>query len=290
MTNILVTGSNGQLGNEIQNLAGTFKELRFIFTDVDDLDISKPSDISEFFDKNKVDFIINCAAFTAVDKAETNQVLANLLNAKSVGYLAEQANTHGAKLIHISTDYVFDGNHYLPYKEDDSLNPLSAYGKSKLNGEFEAVKANRYIIIRTSWLYSSFGSNFVKSMIKNGRERESLNVVYDQIGGPTYAADLAEAILSIIMQSVIDAETFKSGIYHFANEGVTSWYDFTKAIHHFANIHCKVNPIETKDYPLPAVRPFYSVFNKDKIKSTFHLEIPYWRDSLEVCINKINQI
>jgi dTDP-4-dehydrorhamnose reductase len=289
MTNILVTGSNGQLGNEIRCLANSCPDFKFLFTDVAELDITKPSDLSKYFNQNKIGYIINCAAFTAVDKAESNLELANLLNTKSVGYLVEQANQHGAKLIHVSTDYVFDGNHYLPYKEDDAVNPLSVYGKTKLNGEFEALKAKNSIIIRTSWLYSSFGNNFVKNMIKNGQERDSMNVVYDQLGGPTYAADLALAILTIIKQSASDAAPFKTGIYHYANEGVTSWYDFTKAIHQLANVQCKLNPIETKDYPLPATRPFYSVFNKTKIKTTFQLEIPYWKDSLEVCIKKINQ-
>jgi dTDP-4-dehydrorhamnose reductase len=229
--------------------------------------------------------IINCAAYTAVDKAEQEDNLAFLINASAVGILARVASKYNALLIHISTDYVFDGKGYKPYMEEDPTNPVSLYAKSKHAGERQVQSySNRALIIRTSWLYSEFGNNFVKTMMKYGKERGQLNVVFDQTGTPTYARDLAKAILDIITKkpAINGVEVF-----HYSNEGVTSWYDFALAIIEFSGITCKIIPIETKDYPLPAVRPFYSVFNKAKIKQRFNIEIPYWKDSLKVCIGRM---
>jgi dTDP-4-dehydrorhamnose reductase len=282
---ILVTGSNGQLGNELRALAHAYPAFQFIFTDLAELDITREVDIEGVVRAEKTDVIINCAAYTAVDKAEQEDNLAFLINATAVGNLARVAAKHNALLVHISTDYVFDGNGFKPYMEDDPTNPVSLYAKSKHAGEQQVQSyANRALIVRTSWLYSEFGTNFVKTMMKNGKDRRQMNVVFDQSGTPTYARDLAKTILDILQQQpVFDGVE----VFHFSNEGVTSWYDFAKAIFEFTGIDCKINPIETKDYPLPAVRPFYSVLNKAKIKQRFHIEIPYWRDSLRECIVRL---
>lgn len=283
---ILVTGSNGQLGNEIRELAGRYSHYQFIFTDINELDISNADSVHRFIIFHNPDVIINCAAYTAVDKAETDQGVAYLINAKAPGNLAKEAAETGAFMVHISTDYVYDGRNYQPYSETDKKNPLSVYAKSKSAGE-EAVQeaGGKAIIIRTSWLYSSFGHNFIKTMMKYGTERDSLNVVFDQTGTPTYARDLAKTILAIIPQAM-NLENIE--IYHYSNEGVASWYDFALAIHEFAGIECKINPIATAEYPLPASRPFYSVLDKSKIRKKFKIEIPYWRDSLKDCIALIN--
>jgi dTDP-4-dehydrorhamnose reductase len=283
---ILVTGSNGQLGNELRLLAPAYSGDIFIFTDVAELDITNETDLDYFIDREKPAVIINCAAYTAVDKAEQEDNLAFLINATAVGNLSRAAAKHHSLLIHISTDYVFDGKGFKPYMEDDPTNPVSLYAKSKHAGEQQVQSyAGKALIIRTSWLYSEFGNNFVKTMMKYGREREQLNVVFDQTGTPTYARDLAQTILDIIQkQPVINGVE----VFHFSNEGVASWYDFAKAIMEFSGINCKINPIETKEYPLPAVRPFYSVFNKSKIKQRFSIEIPYWRDSLQECMKKMS--
>jgi len=282
---ILITGSNGQLGNEMRLISGSYSNrYDFIFTDVEELDITNIDDLNNFFSGTKIDFIVNCAAYTAVDKAEDDVELCYKINCFAVENLAKIARQLNIKIIHISTDYVFNGKNYLPYTETMPVNPVSVYGKSKLEGEqiLQKICADS-VIIRTSWLYSSFGNNFVKTMLRLGKERETLNVVFDQIGTPTYAADLAAAIMQII-----DFEKFIGGIYHFSNEGAVSWYDFTKAIHRIAGIStCKVLPIESKDYPVRTPRPFFSVLNKSKIKQTFKIEIPYWEDSLRVCIGKI---
>ncbi len=278
---ILVTGSYGQLGSEIKELSSDYKELKFLFTDVDTLDITNFKRLENFFDENQVDFVINCAGYTNVDKAETDKDAAYLINAAAVKYLAELTNKKSAKLIHISTDYVFDGTGNEPYKEDDATNPTSVYGETKLQGELEILaKAKDAIIIRTSWLYSSYGNNFVKTMLRLGKERNELNVVSDQTGNPTYAKDLAKVILDIINNSSDNSENFIPGIYHYSNEGICSWYDFAAEIFKIANISCKINPIKTRDFPTPAKRPFYSVLNKSKIKSTFGITIPHWKDSL----------
>jgi dTDP-4-dehydrorhamnose reductase len=281
MITILITGSKGQLGNEMQVAAPLFPSFQFIYTDVDELDITNKAAIQEFVSNNQIDAIINCAAYTAVDKAEDDVDLCYKINATAVQNLGEVAAEKGLKMIQVSTDYVFDGTNYKPYTEDEPVSPTSVYGKSKLAGEKALLQVYpQSVIIRTSWLYSSFGNNFVKTMLKLGKERDSITVIFDQIGTPTYAADLALAILNIL-----NYEPFTPGIYHFSNEGVCSWYDFTKTIHRIASINCKVLPIETKDYPARTPRPHYSVLNKAKIKSTYKLTIPYWEESLEKCIS-----
>jgi dTDP-4-dehydrorhamnose reductase len=284
---ILVTGSNGQLGSEFRLLAPACPDFQFIFTDVAELDITSEADVSAMVKDEQPAVIINCAAYTAVDKAEQEDNLAFLINATAVGNLARVASKFNALLIHISTDYVFDGKGFKPYIEDDPTNPVSLYAKSKHAGEQQVQSyANKALIIRTSWLYSEFGHNFVKTMMKYGKERGLLNVVFDQTGTPTYARDLAQTILDILQKQKISDGV---EVFHYSNEGVTSWYDFAKAIIELSGITCKINPIETKEYPLPATRPFYSVFNKSKIKQRFQIEIPYWKDSLKVCIQRLGQ-
>jgi len=287
MTTILVTGSNGQLGNEIRCLSGQYPSYNFIYTDVEDLNITDYQQIDQFFKTNNIQYVINCAAYTAVDKAEQDTDLARYINANAVKYLSQIAKKNHAFMIHVSTDYVFDGKNYKPYTENDPICPTSAYGKTKAEGENEVRNhAERGIIIRTSWLYSSFGHNFIKTILKYGKERGKLNVVFDQIGTPTYAADLAKAILDILPQLVSKTSI---DTYHFSNEGVSSWYDFAKEIIALSNIECIINPIRTEDYPLPAPRPYYSVLDKAKIKKEFNIDIPYWKDSLKKCLKLINE-
>ena len=286
--NILITGANGQLGSEFKELSHANKEHRFTFTDIEELDITDYLALGKFLSKNKFQCIINCAAYTAVDKAETETEKAVAINATAVKYLTEYASAQNALFIHVSTDYVFDGKNYKPYLENDLTNPKSIYGKSKLDGEVEVIfNAKNAIIIRTSWLYSSYGNNFVKTILKKAKETENLNVVDDQVGSPTYARDLAVCILKII-PAYKPANKFE--IYNFANEGVASWYDFAKEIISLSGIKCNINPVESKDYPVVANRPPYSVFNKSKIKSAFNIIIPYWKDSLRDCLVKLNEI
>ena len=282
---ILVTGSNGQLGNELRELSDDFPQFDFLYTDLEELDITNASKVNEFFADNKPEVVINCAAYTAVDKAETEETLAYHINATAVGILAQAAANNNALMIHISTDYVFDGKAFFPYQETDKTNPVSVYAQTKLAGEQAVVRyASKAVIIRTSWLYSAFGNNFVKTILKYGKERGFLNIVFDQIGTPTYARDLANTILTIIPQAVNNSGV---EIYHYSNEGVASWYDFAKAIVEISGIECKINPIGTKDYPLPATRPYYSVLNKSKLKAKFTIEIPYWRDSVKHCLLRL---
>lgn len=290
MKNILVTGAYGQLGNEVRILSANYPEYNFMFTDVDSLDITDKDELIDFVTGNDIRYIINCAAYTAVDKAEDDAELCEKINATAVKNLGIAAAEAGAGIIHVSTDYVFDGTSCRPYTEDMPTKPCSVYGKTKLKGEKNLLKAcPEAIIIRTAWLYSPFGNNFVKTMIKLGSERESLNVIFDQVGTPTYAEDLADAILKA-MDQTIDTDHEKGGIYHFSNEGVCSWYDFTIKIHEIAGIKtCKVNPIETKDYPTKAARPHYSVLNKSKIKQTFNITIPHWEASLKNCIKELSE-
>ena len=290
MKNILVTGAYGQLGNEVRILSANYPEYNFMFTDVDSLDITDKNELMDFVTGNDIRYIINCAAYTAVDKAEDDVELCEKINATAVKNLGLAAAEAGAGIIHVSTDYVFDGTSCRPYSEDMPTKPCSVYGKTKLKGEKNLLKVcPNAIIIRTAWLYSPFGNNFVKTMIKLGSERESLNVIFDQVGTPTYALDLADAILKA-MDQTIDTDHDKSGIYHFSNEGVCSWYDFTIKIHEIAGINtCKVNPIETKDYPTKAARPHYSVLNKTKIKQTFNITIPHWEASLKECIKELSE-
>ena len=290
MKNILVTGAYGQLGNEVRILSANYPEYNFMFTDVDSLDITDKNELIDFVTGNDIRYIINCAAYTAVDKAEDDSELCEKINATAVKNLGLVAAEAGAGIIHVSTDYVFDGTSCHPYSEEMPTKPCSVYGKTKLKGEKNLLKAcPNAIIIRTAWLYSPFGNNFVKTMIKLGSERESLNVIFDQVGTPTYAEDLADAILKA-MDQTIDTDHDKGGIYHFSNEGVCSWYDFTIKIHEIAGINtCKVNPIETKDYPTKAARPHYSVLNKTKIKQTFNIIIPQWDASLKECIKELSE-
>lgn len=286
---LLVTGAYGQLGNELKELAPGFPEWQFIFTDVDTLDITDENSVQAFFEKNQPGIVINCAAYTAVDKAESEIETALKVNAKAPGLLAKAAKMHGSQIIHISTDYVFDGEAYLPYSETDLVNPTGVYGKTKLEGEQNCMIGNRdALIIRTSWLYSAFGNNFVKTMLRLGKEKKELNVVFDQVGTPTYASDLAGAILSIIEISEKEPEKFAPGIYHYSNEGVASWYDFAKAVFEISGLKCKVNPVLSEEFPTPAKRPHFSVLNKSKIRNNFGIKIPYWSDSLKECFSKLN--
>jgi len=283
---ILVTGSTGQLGSEIKALSSIYSELELVFTNSSELDICNQVQLNEFVKDKGFKGIINCAAYTQVDKAEQNAGIAGLVNAKAVGHLVAVSQRYQIKLIHISTDYVFDGNSNRPYTERMPVCPLGAYGKTKRAGEMEILYSpSNSIIIRTSWLYSSFGNNFVKTMLRLGEERKSLSVVYDQVGTPTYARDLAQVCLNIISQpGRIDT---KGKLYHYSNEGVVSWYDFAQAIMDVAEIDCKLNPIESKDYPTPTKRPAYSVLNKAKIKADFGIDIPHWRTSLKACMSII---
>src|SRR2546428_4594604 len=280
--NILVTGSNGQLGSELKVLAKT-SDGRFFFTDVADLDILDSKAINSFFKENKIEACINCAAYTAVDKAETELDLAHKVNVKGPANLAMACSDSNAILVHISTDFVFDGTASRPYGEFHPVNPVSVYGKTKIAGEQMVMSNNdRTYIIRTAWLYSAYGNNFVKTMLRLGAERAELGIISDQIGSPTYAADLAKMILTMLA-----ANKERYGIYHYSNEGVASWYDFAKAIFELKGLTVKVKPLRTEDYPTPAQRPSYSVLNKLKIKETFGIEIPYWKESLKICLELI---
>ena len=283
--NILVTGANGQLGNEMRRVSARSSD-HYIFTDVAELDITDLAAIQRITINNQVDVIVNCAAYTNVDKAEEDEATANLINNLAVKYLAIAAKEIDATLIHISTDYVFQGDKNTPCQEEWDTNPLGIYGKTKLAGEQSILESGcRYLIFRTAWLYSEFGNNFVKTVLRLGKERDELGFVFDQIGTPTYAGDLAAAILTVVDSGERDA--FVPGIYHFSDEGVCSWYDFTVKILEVAGIECRVRPIETKDYPTKAVRPPYSVLNKKKIKETYGIVIPHWEESLRVCMEKL---
>lgn len=283
MKNILVTGANGQLGNEMRLLAEVNKEYAYFFTDVAELDICDEQAVGNFVVEHQIDIIVNCAAYTAVDKAEDNQELCDKLNHVAPGYLAKVIESRGGHFIQVSTDYVFDGTAHIPYTEEQPTCPDSVYGITKLAGEQEAMKyCSKTMIVRTAWLYSTFGNNFVKTMLRLGREKTSLGVIFDQIGTPTYARDLAVAIFAAINKGIVP------GIYHFSNEGVCSWYDFTQMIHHLAGIDsCRLKPLHTEEYPAKAKRPHYSVLDKTKIKDTFGIEIPYWVDSLKECVDKL---
>jgi len=292
--NILITGCNGQLGSEMQLLEKDNCQHTYYNTDVramdtadgrpqQSLDITDREAVARFVDEHQIDGIVNCAAYTAVDKAEANEETARLLNTVAPGYLAEAVDRRGGWLIQISTDYVFDGTNHTPYTPNDPTCPNSVYGRTKLAGEVQAMQAcRRTMIIRTAWLYSTFGNNFVKTMLRLGREKSELGVIFDQIGTPTYARDLALCIMTAINGGIMP------GIYHYSNEGVISWYDFTKAIHRLAGItQCHVRPLHTSEYPTPAARPHYSVLDKTKIKQAYGIEIPYWEESLAECIRQL---
>ena len=286
MKNILITGANGQLGNCLRDLVAAYQDkYRFFYTDVEELDITDAAAIDRYVADNQIHVIINAAAYTAVDKAEDDMDMAYKLNRDAVRNLAEVAKTHNCLLVHISTDYVFSGEACHPYKEDDTPAPKSVYGASKLAGE-QAIEESdcRAIIIRTSWLYSEYGHNFVKTMLKLGSERSEVSVVCDQIGGPTYAGDLAKVIMALVTK---DDQQNGVQFYHFANEGTISWYDFAKAIMEIAGNGCQVKSIFTGEYPAKAARPAYSVFNLRKVKEKIGISIPYWRDSLILIINKL---
>lgn len=279
--NILVTGSNGQVGSELQNLADSYPNFSFVFVDRDNLDIGDNNAVDAFFEAQKFDYCINCAAYTAVDKAESDSQTATLVNATGAKNLALACQKHQTRLVQISTDYVYHNTQNTPFKETDPTSPKSVYGHTKLEGDQLVLEHNpETLVIRTSWVYSSFGNNFVKTMIRLGKDRDQLTIIFDQIGSPTYAKDLAKAMLDIVQQEPTEFR----GIYHYSNEGVCSWFDFAHAIFELKNITCQTKPIETKDYPTPAQRPPFSLLNKSKIKATFGLEIPYWRDSLKACL------
>lgn len=283
MKNVLVTGANGQLGNEMRLQAEENKAFNYFFTDVTELDICDEQAVMRYVTEHQIDVIVNCAAYTAVDKAEDNVELCDRLNHLAPGYLAKAVQSRGGCLVQISTDYVFDGTAHVPYGEEQFTSPNSVYGTTKLAGEQEAMKyCPDTMVIRTAWLYSTFGNNFVKTMLRLGREKDTLGVIFDQIGTPTYARDLAAVIYVALNKGIVP------GIYHFSNEGVCSWYDFTKMIHKLAGIGtCKVRPLHTEDYPTRATRPHYSVLDKTKIKQVYEVEIPYWVDSLKDCISRL---
>jgi dTDP-4-dehydrorhamnose reductase len=288
---ILVTGKSGQLGQSIQKLAKQYPQFEFQFVGRDELDLSQPNQLKTQLNQWEFDAIINCAAYTAVDKAETEAEHADAINHRAVGKLAQVAKDRNVFLIHVSTDYVFNGRHFKPYAESDEVEPQNVYGDSKLKGE-QAIRIINpsAAIVRTSWVYSEFGNNFVKTMLRLGKDKDQLNVIFDQVGTPTYATDLAKALLQICEQlnTKLSNQT-GTAIYHFSNEGVCAWYDFAKTIFELSGISCDVSPIETKDYPTPAKRPNYSVLNKAKIKQDFALAIPYWKDSLKACLLEIEK-
>ncbi len=282
--NILVTGANGQLGNEIRCIVDKYPQYNYFFTDVDTLDICNKEAVMQYASANAINYIVNCAAYTAVDKAEDDEALCYAINAQAVQNLGEVAQSIGAKILHVSTDYVFDGTAHIPYTEDQPVYPTNVYGRSKLAGEQQLMAAcPDAVIVRTSWLYSTFGNNFVKTMMRLGAERNALNVIFDQIGTPTYAADLAKALLDIITHP-----EHVPGIYHYSNEGVCSWYDFTISIHRAAGIDtCQVSPIESSEYVVRTPRPHYSVLNKKKIKQTYQVQVPHWETSLKQCVERL---
>ncbi len=287
MDKVLITGAKGQLGNELKVIEKSFAAMECLFHDVDTLDITNKASLEAFMNENKPKFVINCAAYTAVDKAENEIENAEKINTQAVELLTDVCAKHDAFFIHISTDYVFDGKAYRPWTEDMKVNPVSVYGKTKEKGERFVKQYSKGLIIRTAWLYSSFGNNFVKTVLRLAKERGEMNMIYDQVGTPTYAGDLAIAIQAIVNRTHENPDAFVGGIYHFSNEGVCSWFDFAKAIVAMKNIPCKINPIGTKDYPTPAKRPAYSVLDKTKIKTTWCLIIPYWMDSLKLCLEKL---
>lgn len=287
MPNILVTGANGQLGSELRELSSAYPQYTFTFTDRDTLDLSNLCKMEDYFEDKIFDAILNCAAYTAVDKAQSEKDLADAINHRAVSILAKIAKRDNAALVHISTDYVFDGTNYRPYVETDPTDPQGVYGDTKRHGEntILSVAPKNTVIIRTSWVYSSFGNNFLKTMLRLGKERDSLGVIFDQIGTPTYARDLAKAVLEILPH--INNESPE--IYHYSNEGVASWYDFAQAIFELSGMKCTVNPITSDQYPTPAKRPHYSLLNKSKIKNDFNISIPYWRNSLQTCLNTLGE-
>ena len=284
MAVILITGSDGQLGNELKLSSKNYSGYEFVFTDIDTLDVTDREALNETIKRTEPDWIINCVAYNFVDKAETDQENAFRINSVAPGNIAEAIKGTDGKLIHVSTDYVFDGSSAFPYNESSVTNPQSAYGRSKLEGEKNALRHPYTMIIRTAWLYSSFGNNFLKTILRLSSEKESLPVVFDQTGTPTYAADLADAILTIISKVIRNQSVFTAGIYHFSNEGVCSWYDFATEIVNEKGSKCRIIPILSKDFHSVAKRPAYSVLDKSEIKETYGLGIPHWREGLQRCM------
>lgn len=284
MVKVLVTGANGQLGSELRLLAAETPSLHFIFTDFDELNITDQVLVESFINVLKPDFIVNCAAYTAVDKAENDKNAAYKLNSDAPMYLAQSAKAIDAKLIHISTDYVFNGLAYSPYTEDAATSPNSVYGESKLKGEQNVMNMGNTMVVRTAWLYSEFGNNFVKTIAKKAKESSSLRVVYDQVGSPTYARDLAQTLVNVILKG---RAYFAPEVFHYTNEGVCSWFDLATEIANFYTHSCKIIPILSSEYPTTAKRPFYSVLNKSKIKDCYGIEIPHWRESLTNCLKRL---
>ena len=285
---IFVTGSNGQLGSELKMLSHQYSEADFIFTSKEELPVNNEEAVRIFFKKYQPRYCINCAAYTAVDKAESEKELAFSVNAEAPGILAKACKENNTRLVHISTDYVFNGAATIPYKEDDPTDPKSVYGVSKLEGEKKIIQTNPdSIIIRTSWVYSEVGKNFVKTMLKLMKEKQEISVVNDQIGSPTYAADLAETIMKIISNCQLSIANWIHGIYNYSNDGIISWYDFALAIKELTGSHCKIDPIPTSQYPTPAKRPAYSVLDKTKIQQTFGIKLKDWKASLAVCLQRI---
>jgi dTDP-4-dehydrorhamnose reductase len=284
MAVILITGANGQLGSELRSVSENFYGYDFIFTDIGELDITDTSRTADFIFKTRPDWIVNCAAYNSVDKAETETDKSMLINSTAVKNISEAVRGSDCRFIHVSTDYVFNGNANMPYDENSVPDPQTSYGRSKLAGEKAALLHNRSMIIRTSWLYSRHGANFVKTILSKAKKNDALQVVFDQTGTPTWAADMAEAIMNIISSVIRNHVAFNAGIYHYSNEGVCSWYDFATAIVEEAGLNCKVQPILSKEFNAVARRPFYSVLDKTKIKENYNLEIPHWRESLKKCL------
>lgn len=283
MKNVLVTGGNGQLALCIKELSKNQLGYQYIFLDYNNLDITNKEEVKDFFSINNISYCVNCAAYTNVDKSEHDEETSKKVNEDGVQFLALACKTNDVKLIHISTDFVFDGKQSFPYKEEDLCNPLGVYGETKLNGELAIIKSTKaYFIIRTSWLYSEYCNNFLKTMLRIGKEKEEISVVYDQVGTPTYARDLAAIIIEIICKN-----NDEYGVYHYSNEGVASWYDFAKAIFKESELLVNVLPIRSESFPTPATRPSYSVLDKQKIKNTFSVSIPHWRDSLNKCLDEL---
>jgi dTDP-4-dehydrorhamnose reductase len=284
MAAILVTGASGQLGSELKVVSENFRGYEFIFTDTDELDITDYEKVKQFIKSSSPDWLINCAAYNLVDKAEDEPATATLVNSTGVRNIVDAVKGSECHLIQFSTDYVFNGRSNVPYNETCPAEPINAYGISKLSGEKEALLHHGSMVIRTSWLYSTFGNNFVKTIISKGKGKDRLKVVFDQTGSPTYAADLASAIMNIVARVIRNQVAFNAGIYHYSNEGVCSWFDFATEIISETGINCRVLPVLSDEYPSVARRPFYSVLNKSKIKETYNLEIPHWRESLKKCI------
>jgi dTDP-4-dehydrorhamnose reductase len=287
MISVLVTGANGQLGSEIRRISAEYPEMSFLFTDIDELDITNQGAVKDFLDENPVQFLVNCAAYTAVDRAEDEPEAAMLLNGTAPAILASESVRRNIQLIHISTDYVFDGEKNHPYCEDDPVNPRTVYGQTKLTGEKAVRESGKGIIIRTSWLYSVFGHNFVKTILRLSKEKESLQVVFNQTGSPTNAWDLARAVLEMIRKEYQEGKKPRYDLYHFSNQGICSWYEFALAVVGMSGSDCTVEPVESKDYPTRTVRPRYSVFSKARFQADYPINIPHWKDSLKVCMEEL---